>query len=225
MRTGRLIIAALLLGAVAFPAAAASTVPTPGRGLFSVPVKSLAALKFKNVVRQSRDLSCGAAALSTLLNYYYGEEVSEAQVIDAMLELGDQEKIAKDGFSMLELKRFSERLGYVSAGFRIEDVNNLTKLQVPAIALVNTRGYAHFVVVKGVDQGRVFIADPAFGNRSLSIAAFDKEWSNVILVVLSETRDGSSAFILNGMAKAPSREVMLLLDRGLRTITPGPGEF
>ncbi len=34
---------------------------------------------------------------------------------------------------------------------------------VPAIVLINERGYHHFVVVKGYKNGRVLVGDPARG--------------------------------------------------------------
>ena len=142
-----------------------------------------------------------------------------------MLELGDKEKIQKEGFSLLEMKRFAERRGYVAGGYRITDVDKLTNLKVPAITLINVRGYAHFAVIKGVSEGQVFIADPAFGNRSRPLEDFAGEWNNVILVVLSDSRPPTSAFALDPTLKAPGRDVMVIVDRGLRTIAPGAGEF
>jgi predicted double-glycine peptidase len=200
-------------------------VAIPGGGLVWAPVRSLVELRFTNVVRQSYDLSCGAAALATILNHYYGDEVSERTIIDSMLEIGTKEKILKDGFSLLELKRFAEKEGYVSAGYRLEKVDDLVKVKVPSIALVNVRGYAHFVVIKGVVGGQVYVADPAFGNRARSLKSFAQEWNQVILVVLSPTRSGNAAFIEDGTLRSRPGEVMLLLDRALHSISPQFGEF
>lgn len=224
MNARALIATLLLFGAV--PASVEATLfRVPGQTLLNVPVRSLVELRFKNMVRQAYDISCGAAAMATILKYYYAEEVTEGEAIAAMLELGDKEKIQEDGFSLLEMKRFAEQRGYVSAGYRIKDVANLSKLRVPVITLVNVRGYAHFVVVKGVAQGQVFLADPAFGNRSRPLEGFANEWNNVILVVLSEARGGDSAFTLDPTLKAPASDVMLILERGLRSIAPAAGEF
>jgi hypothetical protein len=224
MNARALIATLLLFGAI--PASVEATVfKVPGQTLLNVPVRSVVELRFKNMVRQAYDISCGAAAMATILKYYYAEEVTEQQIIAAMLELGDKEKIQKDGFSLLEMKRFAEQRGYVSAGYRIKDVENLSKLKVPVITLVNVRGYAHFVVVKGVAQGQVFLADPAFGNRSRPLESFAGEWNNVVLVVLSEARGGNSAFTLDPTLKGPMRDVMPILDRGLRSIAPGANEF
>lgn len=200
-------------------------VAVPGGSLVRAPVRSLVELRFTNVVRQAYDLSCGAAALATILTHYYGDEVSERTIIDAMLEIGTREKILKDGFSLLELKQFAEKEGYVSAGYRLENPDDLVKVNVPSIALVNVRGYAHFVVIKGVVGGQVYVADPAFGNRARSLKSFAREWNRVILVVLSPTRSGNAAFIEDGTLRSRPGEVTLLLDRALHSISPRFGEF
>jgi predicted double-glycine peptidase len=215
---------ALLFAAAS--AQAGNLVPaTPGGTLFRVPVKSLVDLRFSGVVRQSQDLSCGAAALATLLKHFYGEEVGEHDVIQGAAEVGDREKIERYGFSMLELKRFSERRGYLSAGYRIDDVNELPNLKVPVLALVNTRGYAHFVVLKGVVDGKVLIADPAFGNRSRPLESFGGEWGHAILAVVSQKLAGDPAFRTHTTVSGRAHEVRTLLDFGLRPSTPRRGDF
>ena len=82
-------------------------------------------------------------------------------------------------FSLLELKRYGETRGYVSRGFKVTDPKKIAQLKIPALTLINTRGYNHFVVIKGVKNGEVFIADPAFGNSSKPLDTFVKDWSGV----------------------------------------------
>jgi len=216
----------LLLFFAAGTSRAGDLVPVaPGGTIFNVPVKSLVDLRFENVVRQAHDLSCGAAALATLLKYFYSEDLSEADVIAGAAAVGDPEKISKEGFSMLELKRYSETLGYQSAGFRIDDVQELTNLKIPVIALVNNRGYAHFVVLKGVVGDEVLIADPAFGNRSRPLDGFGREWGNVVLAVVSGKYAGDPSFQTHALVAARESEIPILLDFGLRSISPSVGDF
>ncbi len=224
MKACGLSIALIFLGTPPAPVEAI-TFQMPGQTLLNVPVRTIVELRYKNVVRQAHDISCGAAALATLLKYYYAEDVTEREAIDAMVALGDREKIQKEGFSLLEMKWFAEKKGYVATGYRINDVNNLTKLKIPAITVVKVRGYAHFVVIKGVANGQVFIADPAFGNRSRPLEGFDGEWNKVILVVLHSTRTGSSAFSLDPTLKVRGSDVRLFLDQRFPSIAPGSGEF
>src|SRR4029077_10081261 len=66
--------------------------------------KSLLDSRFKNVVRQHYDFSCGSAAVATLLTYNYGHPVEEMNVLNAMYEAGDKAKIRREGFSLLDMK-------------------------------------------------------------------------------------------------------------------------
>jgi len=99
-------------------------------------------------------VSCGAAALATIFNYYYGERVGEQELVREMLELGDKEKIRKEGFSLLEIKRFAERQGYVSRGYRLGDVKDLTRL-APQMARVEREGNENEVPIGKVRVGEI----------------------------------------------------------------------
>ncbi len=219
----RSIVGLCLLAAGAGGADAASF--KAGGTLYNVQTRPLTEMHFRNVVRQQFDLSCGAAAMATLLRYFYEQSVSEEEVIEAMVKLGDPEKITRSGFSMLELKRFAEDRGFVSEGYRVDDAEKIRKLEVPVIALVNTRGYAHFIVLKGFRGDEVNIADPAFGNVVKSFEQFKQEWNNVILVVLSSELNGESQFAQDFSIKAPLSEITSLTTRGYRALPPGAGEF
>jgi hypothetical protein len=222
--------ALVLMLAAAGPAlAAAEPIPLPGNFRIQAPVKSLAELRFKNIVRQGYDVSCGAAALATILTHYYRKPVGEKELIDEIFSQSsddDREKIRKYGFSMLELKRAAERRGYLVAGLRVPEIGKLTQLKVPAITLVNVRGYNHFVVVKGVVGGKVQVADPAFGNRARALQSFGDEWNGIILVLVSQTEKGDQAFAAHGVVRGRPGEVLPWLDLGLRPeIVRLPGEF
>jgi uncharacterized protein len=54
---------------------------------------------------------------------------------------------------------------------------------LPAIVPVQFRRDAHFIVVRGVRDGEVLFADPAFGNRTLPIATFEQVWVQKVAFV------------------------------------------
>lgn len=221
-----LLLPLLLLSALAASPAPAMPVPVPGGALLTMKVESLAERRFKNVVRQGYDLSCGAAALATLLRYYYDDPVDERRVIDAVLAGSeDAEAVRGRGFSMLELKRYGERRGYAVQGFRVEDVRKLAEAEVPMLTLITSRGYDHFVVLKGVQDGTAFLADPAFGNRAMPLHEFAKEWQGVVLVFVHPRRPARNRLALEGQAPAPAGNVHLLVDHHLQSIRPRFGEF
>ncbi len=206
---------------------AAMTFQTPGGMNISKRVVSLREARYKNVVPQKFDVSCGAAALATIFKYFYGHDeiASEAEIVRDMLLAGDQEKIITKGFSLLDLKRYAEGQKYVAQGYKLAGVDKLEKLKLPFITLVNIRGYSHFVVVKGVRRGRAYIADPAFGNRSISLDELSKYWNNVAFVVLSKSRQARFEFAMEGLLRGPKNEVIRLQELGIRSIFSGSGEF
>lgn len=204
--------------------------PIPGRTTLTVSMRTFSDMRFERIIRQSYDLSCGAAALATLLTYYYGHDVSELDVIEGILNAVTEEQresIGREGFSMLELKLFAELEGFVAGGFRMESVDQLSALRVPAIGLVNSRGYAHFVVIKGLDGDDVLIADPAFGNRRRPLETFQNEWNGVILVVVDPAGQlGDDAFRGDASLRvsAENLQTVMAAVRGV-TLTGIPGEY
>jgi hypothetical protein len=144
------------------------------------PVRSLLEQRHERVVIQAWDLSCGAAALATVLKYQHDDPVSEREVALAMI--GREEYIAnpglvryRHGFSLLDLKRYVDERGYEGVGYGkllIEDLIERAPVMVP----VRFRGYNHFVVFRGAMGDSVLLADPAFGNRSMSIEKFEAAW-------------------------------------------------
>jgi predicted double-glycine peptidase len=152
-------------------------------------VKPFSAFKYKNIIKQGLDYSCGAASVATIFNYYLGEKISEENVIDGMFKVGNVDKIVeRKGFSLLDMKKFAESMGYKAAGYRT-DVEGLITLDKPSIVTIIIRDYKHFVIFKGVAEGRVFLADPALGNTTLLIEEFEKIWfENAALVI--EPLDG-----------------------------------
>jgi predicted double-glycine peptidase len=181
---------ATAVGAIAFPAAAALPLPTTSGGAFSVGVTSWRDMPFRRVVRQQFDYSCGSAALATLLRYHYGREVSEAQIFKAMYDVGDQAKIRKVGFSLLDMKRYLASQGLPADGYRVT-LDEMVQLGVPGIALVTTGAYKHFVVVKGVAGGKVLVGDPAMGAKTFTRAEFEKMWTGGIFFAINQPGRGS----------------------------------
>ncbi len=149
-----------------------------------------------HVVKQQYDYSCGSAALATLLNYYLGEQFTEKQVIQALVEYGDKQQIEKlRAFSLLDMKRFVEKLGYKGTGYKaeIEDLKNLGK---PCIVPVEIFGYSHFCVFRGIFQDHVFLADPYLGNVSYTVEEFKKMWQRNVAFVVTDGDIVHSALML-----------------------------
>ena len=147
-------------------------------------VEPLKAQKFRNVVRQQYDYSCGAASLTTILRHYVGQNLNERQVMEGLLQYGESERIVeRRAFSLLDMKRLVTELGFPSGGFRAE-ISDLAELDHPAIVPINHAGFEHFVVVRDIREGRVFIADPAVGNLSFTLHEFKEKWAENVLFIV-----------------------------------------
>jgi len=143
-------------------------------------VTSLLELRQRNVVVQQWDLSCGAAALSTILRYQHGLDVTEKEVATEMI--GRQEYIdnpdlliIKQGFSLLDLRRYVIKRGMSGDGYGNMTLEELIELGVSIVPL-GLDGYNHFVVFRGIVGNRVLLADPAWGNRTIPLEKFLSSW-------------------------------------------------
>lgn len=168
-----------------FGAEAGSVSLSSSGGTFGVRVTSIKEARFNNVIQQQYDFSCGSAAVATVLTYHYEHPTSEATVFTRMYEQGDQETIRTDGFSLLDMKTFLESEGYASDGYRV-GLEKLTEAGIPGIVLIDTKGYRHFVVVKGVTDDEVLVADPAMGNKVYDRAEFEAMWNDIVFVILDD---------------------------------------
>ena len=149
-----------------------------------VRVEPLVAQKFRNIVRQAYDYSCGSAALTTVLNFYLGRTLSERQVMEGLLHYGESERIVeRRAFSMLDMKRLVTALGYPSGGFRAT-IDDLKDLDHPAFVPIHHAGFKHFVVLRAIRDGRVFLADPAVGNLSFTLDQFEEKWDDNVLFIV-----------------------------------------
>jgi uncharacterized protein len=143
-------------------------------------VKSLLEMRRDNVVVQEWDLSCGAAALATILNHQYDDPVSEREIALGLISreeyLADPELVRiQQGFSLLDLKRYVDARGYQGIGYgnlNFQDLVDMAPIMVP----VDLSGYPHFVVFRGALGNRVLLADPGFGNRTMLAAKFEPAW-------------------------------------------------
>ena len=144
------------------------------------PVKSLLEMRQDRVTVQNWDLSCGAAALTTVLKYQYDDPVSERDIAKALIgrdKYIDNPSLVRmqEGFSLLDLKKYVDARGYTGIGYGKLELDHLID-RAPIIVPINANGYNHFVVFRGIWGNRVLVADPAWGNRTLTVDEFEDEW-------------------------------------------------
>jgi len=198
-------------------------------GDFSVNVTSQKEARFKTTLRQQYDFSCGSAALATLLTFHYEQPVSEEEIFKAMYDAGDQDKIRKNGFSLLDIKNYLNDRGYQSDGFRIS-LDKLKGVGIPAIVLIDHKGYKHFVVVKGVTSTEILIGDSSNGVRRMPRTQFESMWNGLLFLIRNKDKVAKHYFNQENEWKInPRPPLALALGRQeLSNITwmlPGKNDF
>ncbi|MGC9523684.1 MAG: C39 family peptidase [Anaerolineae bacterium] len=146
-------------------------------------------LRHAQVVGQSSNYTCGPAAVSTLLTYYYGIPITEMEALElaeaAMRAEGGQPGRER-GINALALLRVLEAKGIPTTGYRV----SLGALHdyferggLPLIAHLTTPN-KHFVVAVGVVNDHVVLADPTWGRSIIPFSALIEErgYRGVVLV-------------------------------------------
>ena len=184
---GSAIFFILLWGSLPFDVAWSAPVEIRiGNATITRQVTPLRDMKFNNIVRQTKDFSCGAASLATILTYYFGMETSEVEILEALFLNADKatiKRIQERGISLLDLKNYAEAQGLTGQGYRMEP-RQLETLDRPAIVLVDLQGYNHFVVIRGVKNGQIYLADPARGHWNRNLDEFSSMWNGILLAFM-----------------------------------------
>lgn len=123
----------------------------------------------KNVVKQNVDYSCGSASLATILTYFYNQPTTESQVIKDLA-------LNKQMASFQDLANVSEKYGFSGKGIAT-NYDSLKKIKIPAIVYLNHNRTDHFSVLRAIDHTHVYLADPSWGNRTLTRKQFEKIWN------------------------------------------------
>jgi len=115
-----------------------------------------------------RERTCSIASLANKLDVTKGTISSDIKELKTYLQ---------------EAAEFTlEANGYQADGFRLT-LDNLASMNRPAIVMIDTAGYKHFVVFKGNDADRVLIGDPALGLKIYSREQFISMWNGIAFVV------------------------------------------
>ncbi|WP_118783721.1 C39 family peptidase [Neisseria lactamica] len=129
-----------------------------------------------NIVKQDLDFSCGAASVATLLNNFYGQTLTEEEVLKKL----DKEQMRA---SFEDMRRIMPDLGFEAKGYALS-FEQLAQLKIPVIVYLKYRKDDHFSVLRGIDGNTVLLADPSLGHVSMSRVQFLEAW---------QTREGNLA--------------------------------
>lgn len=220
--------ALFLVTATPFPSAAQTVLSAPtafGPARVYKEVRTVFDMRWHRLVRQTRDVSCAAASLATLRTYYFRQRSTEEEVLRDLFQItvaaGTSQQAQQFGFSMLDMKRYFESKGFEAMGFAA-DPESLSNLPIPVIVLVEIRGFPHYVVLKGVRDGVVYMADPLFGNISMRLSSFTQSWEGVFLAAI---RKGKPLPVFNPLSVTEEDRISVDNEDVRRLSARGPVPF
>jgi len=185
------VLTVIIAGTLLFlPASASSQTRGDADAQGGKQIRSLKEIRGEGVVRQRWDMSCGAAALSTLLTYEFKDNTPETAIVVWILHRVDPVKVrARGGFSLLDLKRFAQARGYHAEGYAGMSIEELVSQKSAVIVPIRLKGFDHFIVVRQITAGHVIIADPGFGNLTMRVDRFQSLWKEGIVFVVHPPTD------------------------------------
>lgn len=179
----------------------------PGGGVITKNLVSLREARYNGIIKQNTDFSCGAAALATLLKYAYHMNLGEDEVLRGMMQVADPELVRTKGFSMLDIKKYVETLGLRGRGYVVTK-DYLLRIKVPTLVLLDIKGYKHFVVLKKTTPERVYLADPALGNKAMALDEFLAGWNGVVFAVIGNGYDKDNALVRSAKSLSVRRDTL-----------------
>jgi len=120
---------------------------------------------------QQSAADCGAACL-VMIGRYWGKNFS-------INRLRDLANVSRSGASMRSLSAAAESLGFATRPVKAS-LDKFAQQPLPAIAHWEGK---HYIVVYEITKKQVIIADPAFGQRYLTINQFKAGWTGYALLL------------------------------------------
>lgn len=124
------------------------------------------------VIMQLEALECGAASLTMILAYYKKWVPLEQVRTDC--------GVSRDGANAKNLLLAARSYGMIAKGYRYEPDDLKKQGKFPCIIHWE---FNHFVVLCGFKGNKAILNDPARGNYSISMEAFDKSFTGVCIML------------------------------------------
>ena len=136
---------------------------------------------------QQSAADCGAACL-VMVGRYWGKNLS-------INRLRDLANVSRSGASMRSLTAAAESLGFATRPVKAS-LDKFAQQSLPAIAHWQGR---HYIVVYEITKKQVIVADPAIGQRQLTIKEFLAGWTGYALLLqpttsLKKTQEANTPF-------------------------------
>jgi ATP-binding cassette subfamily B protein len=133
------------------------------------------------LVRQAESADCGPACLAMVCRHF--------QIPVSTVKLAEMSKVSAEGASLDSLSRTAENLGLTARALK-SNYQSLMGSELPLIA--HWKGY-HYVVICGISESYVQIADPAKGFEKISRSEFERGWTGYCIQFPAPEQSGQFA--------------------------------
>lgn len=138
--------------------------------LMSKPAHGEKVIRRFRLVEQAEEMDCGAACLAMICRHY-----GIPMTLGKLRELAN---VTREGATLESLAKVGESLGFTTRGVQCT-YKALLGFELPFIA--HWEGY-HYIIVYGLSEHHVWVADPGPGFRKLSIEEFERGWTGTCLL-------------------------------------------
>lgn len=138
--------------------------------LMSKPAHGEKIIRRFRLVEQAEEMDCGAACLAMICRHY-----GIPMTLGKLRELAN---VTREGATLESLAKVGESLGFTTRGVQCT-YKALLGFELPFIA--HWEGY-HYIIVYGLSEHHVWVADPGPGFRKLSIEEFERGWTGTCLL-------------------------------------------
>jgi len=153
------------------------------------PLSSFRELRYQGVVGQTNEYTCGAAAVATILTYFYGISTSESEILnlaEEAMQMRGEEPSQGHGLTAYDLKKGLEAEGIEAKGFQVTPQalrDYFVRGGLPVIIHL-TKPEKHFVVAVGMAGNQIVLADPSWGRSIIpfTVLISVRGYSKVVLV-------------------------------------------
>lgn len=130
----------------------------------------------KNIIVRQQDLKdCGVCSLLSIIKYYDGFIPIEKLRVDTMTSL--------EGTTAYHLVKAARNYGFDSYGIKLEKIQELEQVILPAIAHITINGLNHFIVIYNITKSEIIAMDPAKGKVKIKKSEFETMWTNHLIIL------------------------------------------
>lgn len=132
-------------------------------------------MKWQGVVLQHDETDCGAACIATISRHY-----KKTLSIARIRKLAGTDVFGTSGAGLV---KGAKELGFSCRGIISKKKELTNDIHFPIIAHIKQERTEHYVVIYKLKNGKVKIADPAEGLKTISFNEFRKNWSGIFFLI------------------------------------------